>query len=175
MGYLLKKIEKNESRWFAVSTRYKSEKQVKKFLDMKNVECFLPLIPKTKRYLRKVKHYEVPLINCYIFVKITLGEYLKVLETPNVNYFIKNGEFVQPIPEKEINVLKKLTGVTNDIVSEKINFEKGKKVLISSGPLVGVPARLVDKKNKWEYIIEFEHIGIQLRMSVNKGILSEVV
>jgi transcriptional antiterminator RfaH len=175
MGCVFKNIEKNHAFWFAVSTRYKSEKQVKKFLDIKNVECFLPLVTKTKRYLRKVKHYEVPLINCYVFVKITVCDYISVLETPNVNYFIRNGDYIQPIPDKEINILKQLVGIKEQVVSEKLKFEKGKKVIISSGPLVGVPARLVDKKNKWEYIIEFEHIGIQLRMSVKKCMLSESV
>lgn len=59
-----------ESRWFAVYTRSKSEKVVKRLLDQKNIENYLPLQKVTRRYTRKIKSYEIPLISCYIFVKI---------------------------------------------------------------------------------------------------------
>ncbi|MEK7255619.1 MAG: transcription termination/antitermination NusG family protein, partial [Bacteroidota bacterium] len=70
-----------EPKWFAVYTRYKSEKVVQRLLQNKKIESYLPLQRVTRRYTRKIKHHDIPLISCYIFVKIVRAEYVPVLET----------------------------------------------------------------------------------------------
>ncbi|MEZ4957062.1 MAG: transcription termination/antitermination NusG family protein, partial [Saprospiraceae bacterium] len=59
-------LHASEPKWFAVYTRSKSEKVVKRLLASKNIECYLPLQKVTRRYTRKIKSYEIPLISCYI-------------------------------------------------------------------------------------------------------------
>ncbi|MGB0861772.1 MAG: transcription termination/antitermination NusG family protein, partial [Saprospiraceae bacterium] len=39
----INQIDKKEERWFAVYTQYKREKLVKKMLDQKGIECYLPI------------------------------------------------------------------------------------------------------------------------------------
>ena len=80
----INQLHDTEARWFAVYTRYKREKIVRKQLSDKGIECYLPLQQFTRHYTRKVKQVQLPLISCYIFVKICKPEYIKVLETPEV-------------------------------------------------------------------------------------------
>ena len=46
-----------------------SEKQVAAQLRKKNVEVYLPLISRTKRYMRKLKTYQIPLCWAAMFCK----------------------------------------------------------------------------------------------------------
>ena len=55
-----------EERWFAVYTKYKCEKYVVEQLNKKGISAYLPLVTKVRRYNRKVKKYNVPLINCCV-------------------------------------------------------------------------------------------------------------
>ena len=82
-------LDNHEARWFAVYTRFKREKVVKRALQEKGITSYLPIQKLTRHYTRKVKHVEMPLISCYIFTKITKKEYVRVLETQDVVNFVK--------------------------------------------------------------------------------------
>ena len=82
-------LSRIESKWFAVYTKYKCEKYVVDHLARKGIAAYVPLITKIKQYSSRVKRFDIPLINCYVFVKITKDQYIKVLETQYVMSFIK--------------------------------------------------------------------------------------
>jgi len=68
---IINQLSPTETRWFAVYTKYKCEKYVADQLSKKNIEAYVPIISKTRRYSRKIKHYQIPLINCYVlFVSV---------------------------------------------------------------------------------------------------------
>ena len=87
-------LDTEEKRWFAVYTRYKREKIVVQRLREKRIEAYVPLQELTRYYTRKIKKVQLPLISCYVFVKITKEQYVPVLETQDIVSFIKfNKEF----------------------------------------------------------------------------------
>ena len=94
-------LEEVESKWFAVYTRFKQEKMVQKRLREKGIETYLPLTRKFRKYDKRLLHFDVPLISCYVFTKITRKEYVPVLETEGVVKFIKFAENLISIPEDE--------------------------------------------------------------------------
>ena len=51
-------------QWFAIHTKYKCEKFVREQLLSKGIEAYVPVLLTKKQYLRKIKTYELPLINC---------------------------------------------------------------------------------------------------------------
>jgi transcription antitermination factor NusG len=162
------RLDQEISRWFVIYTKYKTEKYVVDKLKRKGVDSYVPLISYTKKYNRKVKHYEVPLINCYVFVKIKKHEYVKVLETEYVSGFLKNRGNLNEVREEEIEILKKIVGETSDIKSEEISFEKGRRVEIISGNLTGIKGKLLEEQGKTEFLVELESLAWQLRMVINK-------
>jgi len=153
--------------WYAIYTKYKCEKQVSRDLNAKSVHNFLPLTERIKKYTRKIKKYQIPLINCYVFVKIDKTEKAKVLQTENVIKFIQPGKQLVHIPEEEINILKRITGEEVEIAPRTISLEIGEVVEIIKGSLAGMRGNLIKRENKNMVVIDLSNIGYQLNITVD--------
>ncbi len=168
-------LSKDQPKWFAVYTKYKCEKYIVDNLKSKNIEAYLPLLNVTKKYTSKIKKYQVPLINSYVFVKITKDNYLKVLQTEYVMNFVKIRKNLISIPEEEINLLKRIVGEYQEsITSEAIDWIEGQEVEVVAGSLTGLKGRLIEKKNKNRFAVNLNHIGIQLQIEIEPGLLRPI-
>lgn len=168
-------LSNEEARWFAVYTRSKSEKVVKQLLDAKGIENYLPLLKVTRRYTRKIKHLQLPLISCYIFVKIVKDQYVPVLETENVVKFIRFAKNLIAIPEEEINIMRRVVGEATDVQAELGILQEGDLVEIVSGRLTGIKGRLVEKQGKKKMVVALENIGYSLSMTIDANLLRKVI
>jgi transcription antitermination factor NusG len=169
---IINQLDSTEKRWFAVNTKFKCEKYVAQALEKKQIQVYLPLISRIKRYTRKVRSYKVPLINCYIFVHIDKSQYVPVLETEYVFRFLKQGKDLISIPEYEIELLKRVTGDIEDI--ELLNPEhlmQGDSVEVVSGHLTGLQGKIVEKAGKKSFVVDLETIGYQLRIRIDQSLL----
>lgn len=172
----INQLSQIEKRWFAVYTKVKCEKYVKDNLERKDIECYVPLMSKSRRYTRKVKHYDVPLINCYVFVNITKDQYVPVLESEHVFKFIKQGKDLIAIPNQEIDILKRITGSTIEAVDiQKADFQIGTEVEVSKGNLAGIKGRIVSKNNKNSFVVELVNIGYQFNIDIDAELLSPII
>lgn len=168
-------LDLKKKKWFAIYTKYKCEKYVVDQLSKKGIESYIPLLKVTKRYTRKIKTYDIPLINCYAFAKITKDQYVKVLQTEYVYKFLKQRNDLISIPEEEIMLLKKIVGEFEEEVSLfEDDFEPGQKVEVISGSLTGLKGQLISQKNKSEFLVELNHMGIILKISIPAGLLRPV-
>lgn len=168
-------LDISEARWFAVYTKYKREKLVHKLLNNKGITNYLPLQQVTRRYVRKIRHLELPLISCYIFVKITKEDYIRVLETENVLKFVRFSKNLISIPEKEMEIMKRVVGENNlEIIAEPWSLCLGDKVEIISGNLTGLQGKLVEKPGNHQMIIELENLGYMLRLNVPVELLQKI-
>ena len=168
-------LHPTEAKWFAVYTRYKSEKVVKKLLDNKEIENYLPIQKVTRRYERKIKHLEIPLINCYIFVKIRKPEYVPVLETENVLKFVRIARNLLSIPEGEIETMRLVVGEGENIEVHEGALNEGDRVEVVGGRLTGIKGRLVEKQGKKQMIVALESVGYSLKMNIDVALLRRVV
>lgn len=168
-------LSKDQPKWFAVYTKYKCEKYIVDHLNAKKIEAYIPLLNVTKRYTRKVKNYQVPLINSYVFVRITKEDYVKVLQTEYVLNFVKIRKNLISIPEEEINLLKRIVGEYQDsIETNTIDWVEGCEVEVVAGSLTGLKGRLIEKKNKNRFAVNLNHIGIQLQIDIDPGLLRPI-
>jgi transcription antitermination factor NusG len=168
----INQISKTEKRWFAVYTKYKCEKYVSNLLDKKNIESYVPLMTRTRRYDRKVRHYEVPLINCYVFTYITEDQYVQTLETEYVMKFLKHGKDMFAIPQAEIDILKRVTGQIREVINlENGDFELGESVEVMSGSLAGLKGKIIGKAAKRSFVVELINIGFQFRIEIDHELL----
>lgn len=159
-------LHEREARWFAIYTRFKREKLVLRQLAAKGVKTYLPLQSFTRRYTRKVKQVELPLINGYVFVKITRPEYLPVLETPDVVHFVRFARNLISIPEAEINLIRRIMGEGVEVEVTHDSFHLGDEVEVIAGRLTGLKGRLVRKENEKNLLIELETLGCGLCLYV---------
>lgn len=167
-------LDETEAKWFAIYTRYKREKMVAQRLQQKGIEVYLPLQKFTRRYVRKVKHVELPLINCYLFTKITKKEYIPVLETQDVVKFVRFSKNLISIPDAEIQVIQRVVGEAIEIEVSPSEYLPGDDVEVIAGQLTGLKGKLVKKENDKNFLIELESLGYQMRMQVDPALLQRI-
>ncbi|HQU59201.1 MAG TPA: UpxY family transcription antiterminator [Saprospiraceae bacterium] len=167
-------LHEHEARWFAVHTRYKREKIVHQRLTGKGIESYLPLQQFVRRYSRKVRTVELPLISRYIFTRIVRREYVPVLETQDVAGFVRFSNNLISIPNKEIDLLQRIVGEGIETDVEPYGFQQGDEVEITAGNLAGVRGLLVRRENKHQFIVELGHIGCSLCLKVDPHLLKAV-
>jgi transcription antitermination factor NusG len=164
-----------EPRWFAIYTKYKREKLVQKRLHEQGIQTYLPLQHLTRRYERKVRVVELPLISCYVFTRITKKSYAPVLNTADVLRFVKFSQNLIAIPEREIQLLQRVVGGGVEVeIEPKSHCQVGDEVEIIGGGLAGVRGILVEKGKKKNVLLELKNIGCSLRMEVDPAMLRRV-
>lgn len=168
-------LDENVAKWFAIRTPYKREKIVLKRLQRQKICAYLPLQEVTRRYTRKIKHLTLPLLNCYVFVKITKKEYIKVLQVPDVVNFVKFSGDLIAIPEREILLMKQsVEGGYGEVdVIDKVDCQ-GQRVRLIRGGLLGAEGVLVRKESKSSFLVELTTIGVGLLLKVDKTMLTPI-
>lgn len=163
----MNQLDKQEARWFAVFTKYKCEKSVERNLLRKGIQVYLPIQTVIRRYGDRKKRVDLPLISCYVFVRITTAEYVKVLETENVSRFVQFGDELVAIPEREIEILKQVAGDgAREVIAEPRLYKAGDEVEVCTGPLLGLRGKLISVAGKRTFIVELKNVGYSLRIQV---------
>lgn len=161
-------MHKENKKWFALYTRFKSEKIAHQYFSKTGIHSYVPTLQKTKQYKRKIKHYDIPIISCYVFVNIQENDKVQALQNPYVIHFVNIGGEVTPIPEKEIDLLKKITGELNEVeVARPDMYKLGDEVEVIRGKLTGLRGKVVENRGKQDIVIELGHIGIQLKIQID--------
>ncbi len=163
----IKREAVKSAEWYAIHTKYKCEKFVVHSLRSKNVMAYTPVLSITKKYTRKVVVREIPLINCYAFVKVTPDQFVKVLQTEFVFSFLKVGNEMGTVKQEEIDLLKRITGEYENVEAEEIEYAEGTEVEIVSGNLTGVKGILIEKKSKHNFLVELRSLSYQLKINVD--------
>lgn len=171
----INQLSEEKSQWFAIYVAFKKEKYAEKQLIKKNIETYLPLQRVIRQYERKVKKLNIPLINCYLFVRITKSQYVRVLETDYVSRFVKIGKDLIAIPDIEIEILQKVLNEKIEVEIEGKCFHKGEDIIISSGNLTGVKGKLVAFQGKEKVVVQLDTIGYALQMEINKNLITKVL
>ncbi|TXB68911.1 UpxY family transcription antiterminator [Phaeodactylibacter luteus] len=167
-------LSNEEARWFAVYTNFKREKMVAKRLAAKGIEHFLPLQKVTRKYTRKVKHLELPLINCYVFVKIKKQEYVPVLETDDVLRFVTFSRNLISIPEREIDILRLIIGEEVEMEVQQGTLAVGDQVEIIGGSMTGVKGILMGQQNEKNFVVALETMGYSIHMAIEPSRLKRI-
>ncbi len=159
-------LDESIPKWFAIYTNYKREKIAAKYLSQQGITVYFPSYKVTRHYQRKVKEVELPLINQYLFVKITEREYVRVLQCPYVLHFIKFSRNLISIPEREISLIKRILGEKNFVKIGDTPLCKGDEVEVIGGCLTGLKGVFIKQENKQYLSIQLTNIGISLHVSV---------
>jgi transcription antitermination factor NusG len=168
-------LHPTEIRWFAVHTRNKSEKFVKRMLEKKEIETYLPLQKIMRQYGRVRRLVERPLINCYVFVHITKNQYLKVMETENVVSFARIGPNLMAVKDEEIDIIQRVTLEKDiEVTIDTDLFAEGDPIEISAGSLIGMKGKIVKKEGKRKFQVELESLGMSLLITVDSAFLDKI-
>lgn len=163
-----------ESKWYAAYTKSRTEKKVFEELQQNGIEAYLPLQRKLKQWSDRKKWVEEPLLRCYIFVNIELKDYYRVLNTRGVVRYITFEGKAVPIPENQIDVLRKIVATEADVEVTSDRFAPGDKVKVVGGPLLGLEGEMVDYRGSRRVMVRFDQLGQHLLVSIPAGFLEGV-
>lgn len=153
--------------WYAVYTRPRFEKKIEKFLQEKNIQCYLPMVKTLRQWSDRRKWVDMPLFNSYIFVYAELAQdKYEILSIPGVVRFISFDGSPVEIPAQQIEKIQWV--LSTDIVSEPLNemIAPGSRVEIIKGPLRGMRAEMVHYNNKKKIIIRIDQLERSLEIQI---------
>ena len=149
--------------WYALYTKSRNEKKVYDQLLNQGVEAFLPLETKMKQWSDRKKKVEEPMIRSYVFVKASEKEYYDILNTPGAVRYITFEGKAAPIPEWQIDAMRKMIEYKQEHYFTGETFRKGDSIEITDGPLRGYNGEVVrDSEGKKKVIIRISNIGYSM-------------
>ncbi|MFH0761242.1 MAG: UpxY family transcription antiterminator [Bacteroidota bacterium] len=158
-----------EYRWYAVYTRLNHEKSVEKSLLDQNIEAYLPTIKTLHTWSDRKKWIETPLFKSYVFVRVSNKEYFRVLHISSVLNYICFGGQASVIPDKQIEMVKKI--LTEEMECEVSNrfYEPRELVQITSGPLAGQQGEVVKCDGKHNMLLRIDHLSHSLMVRIKSS------
>lgn len=142
----------NRLRWYALRTKSRHEKLVRDQLGKQGIEPLLPTVKRLSQWKDRKKEIEVPLFSGYCFVRFSQHEKTPVQKTTGVVEIVGSGNRPEPIPEQEIEALRRL--MTSVLPYDPHPYlHEGMKVEVTRGPLQGVQGILLRKEKRHRLVI----------------------
>lgn len=161
-----KNVDKN---WFAFYTKSNHERRVAEKISSKNIEVYVPTILSLRRWSDRIKKISVPLFRNYVLLKCTEKERLLVIRTEGVVRCVMSQGKPAIIPEQQISNIKKILEIEKENIEVQNSFIKGERVIISSGPFVGVEGRVFfDEQNEKKLVITIEALNRSIIVTLPK-------
>ena len=140
-------------RWYAVYTRFRHERNIGPELEKMQLEHYLPVVIKERRWKDRRKKIEVPLFKSYVFVRCDLGgepgwdlrrEILRIRSV--VRILSSSSGVPTPIPDQEIFNIRTVLERKMHVDPYEGEFRPGQMIRIKNGPLAGVEGVLQCRK-----------------------------
>ncbi len=144
-------------KWYAVYTSVNQEKIVAQRLAQLGIERYLPLYNTVRQRSDRRVNLSRPLFPGYLFVRIPLTERLTVLDVPRVVRLICFNSIPLPVPDEEIELLKK--GLSGPSEIQPCSYlSKGCRVRIIRGPFLGAEGILLNRKQSFRVVLSMATI-----------------
>jgi transcription antitermination factor NusG len=146
-----------EQQWYAAYTCANHEKRVREQLERRSIESYLPLYATVRRWKDRRMRLQLPLFPGYVFVRMVLGERLRVLQVPSVVRIVGFNGHLAALPNAEIEGLK--NGLAGGVRAEPHPFlTAGRRVRIKAGPLQGREGILIRRKGSLRVVLSIDLI-----------------
>lgn len=144
--------ETDQLHWYALRTKSRHEKLVRDQLDKQGIEPLLPTVKRLSQWKDRKKEIEVPLFSGYCFVRFSQLEKTPVQKIMGVVEIVGSGSRPEPIPEQEIDALRRL--MTSVLPYDPHPYlHEGMKVEVVRGPLQGAHGILLRKEKRHRLVI----------------------
>ena len=146
------KNEETPSHWYALRTRSRHEKLVRDQLDKQGIEPLLPTVKRLSQWKDRKKEVEVPLFSGYCFVRFSHQDKMPIQQVTGVVEIVGSGSRPEPIPDEEIDALRRLM-ISVLPYDPHPYLHEGMKVEVVRGPLQGVRGILLRKEKRHRLVI----------------------
>ncbi len=157
-----------EARWYAAHTSANHEKRVAEQLKIRQVEHFLPLYVRERRWRDRRMTLQTPLFPGDVFVRIALQEKLQVQQISGVARLVGFNGTPAALPENEIETLK--TGFCRGIRAEPHRYlTAGRRVRVKSGPMSGLEGNLIKRKKRARFVVSVDLIRRAMAVEIDEA------
>jgi transcription antitermination factor NusG len=155
-------------KWFAVYTSPRHEKRVSHYMDLREIEHYLPLYQTKRKWNNGLNvTLDLPLFPGYLFIHIGQSERVRVLQVPGVLSILGGtGGHPASMPEAEINALR--SGLPLRNAEPHPLLIVGQRVRIRSGALAGMEGLMVRRKNSLRVVLTMELIQRSVAVEVDE-------
>jgi transcriptional antiterminator RfaH len=160
--------------WYAVYTKSRHEKKLAGKLNEKGIEAYIPLRKTLKQWSDRKKAVEEVLIRSYVFVKILPTQYDTVLGYPGAVRFIWFSGKPAVIPDRQIALLKLVTGTGTEVTAVPCNLKPGTPVRVIAGPLQGLTGELIINAKGNNVVLRIDHVTTALMLTISPNLLERV-
>lgn len=164
-------------RWYACYTRARHEKQVERLLVQRGIECYLPLVPRLRKWKDRRKLVSMPMFPSYVFGKFSASELYQVLNVPGVATVVRSNGRLVPIKAEDLeNVKRFAAGLQGTNISLQVRpyVSEGQRVRVMEGPLEGVEGVVIKRRNSTRVLVGLEAIGQGLEINVDTRLLKPI-
>ncbi len=162
-------ISDSEYRWFAVRTKFRHEKALALQLEKTGVQAYVPIRIVIRKYMRKKREVEMPLIHSFVFVRIVMAQYQQVLKCEYVGSFLKFGNDILSIPEEQMDFLERVCNPEIEVEIDAKKLKTGLKVELTDGVFSGQNGILTEIKGKKWLTIELFNFGQSISVNIEKS------
>ena len=163
-----------ETKWYAVYTRPRFEKQVLKGLLDQGIEGYLPLIKTMRQWSDRKKMVEIPLFTSYVFVHIDRSSYDQVLQTHGVVKYITFEGKAATIPPNQIDNLKIIVDSNEKVKTTWETRHKGDQVMVTAGSLKGLKGELITEGDRKKVLVRIQGIDQNLTVEVHSSLIETI-
>ncbi len=154
------------AKWYAVWTRSRHEQTVRKELERKGFEVFLPTIARWSRWKDRKKRIDWPLFPGYCFVRFDPAFRADVLKCAGAVGLVSFDGTPAPVADSELAAIRQL--VESDLKCDPCPLiNEGDRVRVTHGPLKGVEGLLVRKGSEARIVLSVNLIGQGVSVEVD--------
>jgi transcription antitermination factor NusG len=154
--------------WYVAQTQARHEKRAAEQLQSRGFEHFLPLYEKVSRWKDRRVRLQLPLFECYLFIRLVLREQLRALEIPSIVRLVGFSGLPAALPDAEIESLR--NGFLRKMHCEPYPYLTiGQRVRVVHGPLEGREGILIRKKNQLRVVISIDLIRRSVALEVDSA------
>ena len=167
------RIDHYRPHWYVVHTRSRHEKRVSEQLQVKQVECFLPLYRSKRNWNGRNALVDLPLFPGYVFVRIPLAERLSVLGLGGVAGLVSFQGAPVALPDIELERLRSCLSIKT---AEPIAYlHPGNRVRIVAGALAGLEGVIMRQNGQARFVLSIDMIMRSVIVNVDACDLELVV
>ncbi|HLO57953.1 MAG TPA: UpxY family transcription antiterminator [Bacteroidales bacterium] len=160
-------------KWYACYTKPRAEKKTQIKLEKAGITCYLPLKTERRKWSDRLKTVSVPLFTSYVFVQIENHEFNKArIEGDIAGFIIFEGKPV-PIPDDQIETIKRLVASANELEIAPEGMQPGQKIEILGGHLMGIRGELVRHQGTQKVLVKLD-IGQGLIFNIDKNMIGSI-
>lgn len=155
------------TRWYALQTKPRHEKNVSALLDGKGYGQFLPLYQSWHRSAGRMRGVLLPLFPGYVFCRFDRFRRLPILITPGVFSIVGTSNGPEPIPDEELAGIQ-ATCSSGLQISPWPYLERGDRVRVEFGPLKGVEGIFLSEKNSARLVVSIDILKRSVAVEVDR-------